>query len=52
MAFLDHFEGRKSLRRLIVIIQLPGQVRQDEEADNDRADHPYRAFALEETLCP
>ena len=46
VAFPDHLERSKRLLPLVVIVQLPRQIRYGKQAEDDRADHPNRARTL------
>ena len=45
VSFLDHLEGRKGLLCLIVIVELPRQIGDQEQWNDDRGDDPERMLA-------
>src|SRR6476620_7302555 len=51
MAFVNHFEGGERLLRLIVVVELPRQIRDREQNDDECRDDPWRAAVFEQTPC-
>src|SRR6516225_3820628 len=51
MAFLDHFKRGERLLRLIVIVELPGQISDREQNDDQCRDNPERPAIFESAFC-
>src|SRR5439155_21317181 len=49
--FLDHLEGGECLLGLIVIVELPRQIGDEKQKDNDSSNEPNGAFVFEQALC-
>ena len=52
MTLLHHLEGSERLLGLIVIVELPWQIRNQEQDDREHTNDPGSALVLEKMFCP